>query len=142
MKVAYNSCYGGFSLSPIALTKFAEKKGIAITWYKQIGYKHQANLEYIKVEGVPENGLNLNLTSLKEDLGEHIKGTPTGLYYYPTFHDETRRDPDLIAVIEELGEKANGSFANLKIAEIPDGVEYEITEYDGLEEVVPPRMTW
>jgi len=139
MKVAYNSCYGGFGLSSIALTKFAEKKGITLTWYKQIGYGRQHEVEYIKVEGVPEN--NFAFTSLKEDLGEHIKGTPAGLYY-PIFHYETRRDPDLIAVIEELGEKANGPFADLKIAEIPDGVEYEITDYDGLEEVVPPRMTW
>jgi hypothetical protein len=139
MKVAYNSCYGGFGLSPIALTKFAEKKGITLTWYKQIGNGWQHEVEYIKVEGVPENGFAF--TPFKEDLGEHIKGTPAGLYY-PTFHDETRRDPDLIAVIEELGEKANGLFADLKIAEIPDGVEYEITDYDGIEEVVPPRMTW
>jgi len=33
MKVAYNSCYGGFSLSPIGLTEFAKKKGIELTWY-------------------------------------------------------------------------------------------------------------
>jgi len=140
MKVVYNSCYGGFGLSTIALTKFAEKKGITLTWYKQIGYRWQDEVEYIKLEGVPENGFAL--TAFKEDLGEHIKGLRVGLYYHPTFHDETRRDPDLIAVIEELGEKANGPFADLKIAEIPDGVEYEITDYDGLEEVVPPRMTW
>ena len=49
---------------------------------------------------------------------------------------------DLIAVIEELGDVANGFCAKLAIQEIPDGAEYEITEYDGFEGVEPPRQSW
>jgi len=37
MKVAYNSCFGGFGLSPLALEMFAEKKGITLTWYERSG---------------------------------------------------------------------------------------------------------
>jgi uncharacterized protein (UPF0210 family) len=95
MKVAYNSCYGGFGLSALALEELAKKKGVS----------------------------------------------PEG--YYPSFYDdEARADPDLIEIIERLGSKANGSCAQLEIAEIPNGADFEIDEYDGNESVVPPRQRW
>ena len=53
-----------------------------------------------------------------------------------------RDDLDLVEVVEELGILANGGCAKLAIEEIPDGVEYEIDEYDGFESVVPPRQVW
>ena len=56
--------------------------------------------------------------------------------------DIQRNDKALIEVVEELGEGANGFLAKLRIEEIPDGSEFEIDEYDGLESVVPPRMSW
>ena len=46
-----------------------------------------------------------------------------------------RADPILIHVIETLGAEADGRFAKLRIIEIPDDVEWEITEYDGNESV-------
>ena len=55
---------------------------------------------------------------------------------------EDRADEDLIKVIETLGKKANGSCSKLAIKEIPEGAPYEVTEYDGYEDVEPPRMCW
>jgi hypothetical protein len=49
--------------------------------------------------------------------------------------DVPRHDPNLIRVIEEMGDRANGKHAELRIVEIPDGVEYEIEEYDGTEHI-------
>lgn len=47
-----------------------------------------------------------------------------------------RCDPDLIRVIEELGERANaGRHSELVIVEIPDGYNYWIESYDGAETV-------
>lgn len=47
-----------------------------------------------------------------------------------------RRDPDLIAVVKELGDRANaGSHSELVIIEIPDGYDYWIENYDGAETV-------
>ena len=53
-----------------------------------------------------------------------------------------RSDPILIQVIEELGEAAEGGFSELKIVDIPDGVEWEIEEYDGMEWVAEKHRTW
>ena len=47
-----------------------------------------------------------------------------------------RNDPALVQVGEELGSKANGSCADLCIAEVPAGTRYRIDEYDGLESVM------
>jgi len=46
-----------------------------------------------------------------------------------------RTDKDLIDIVEKLGEKANAQFSKLSIVEIPDGIEYEITNYHGIETV-------
>ena len=54
-----------------------------------------------------------------------------------------RNDPILIDIIETLGiEKSNGGFAELKIVDIPDSVEYTICEYDGMEWVAEVHRTW
>jgi len=56
---------------------------------------------------------------------------------YPKYeYDVVRTDKRLIAAIEKIGEEASsGDFAELKIVEVPDGVNWEITEYDGYESV-------
>jgi len=47
-----------------------------------------------------------------------------------------RTNPKIIKVIEELGERANGHRAHLKVVEIPDNCSYRISEYDGIETVI------
>jgi hypothetical protein len=54
-----------------------------------------------------------------------------------------RSDPRLIAAIEKIGvEKASGSLAKIRIAHIPDGVEFEFTEYDGIESIHEKHRSW
>ena len=62
---------------------------------------------------------------------------------YGFVDDEIKRnDPKLVECVEILGEKANGRFADLKVVEIPDDVEWEITEYDGLETIEEKHRSW
>ena len=56
--------------------------------------------------------------------------------------DVLRNDPKLIEIIEKLGKKADGDYAELRIVEIPDDVEWEIEEYDGMEWVAEKHRTW
>lgn len=140
MKVAYNACFGGFGLSHLALVEYAKRKGFVLTAYSQTKYKHSSGEnEYAK----DDDPSGMFIYYATKDLGDVISEIPDGLGYYKDFDgSDSRCDDDLIDIIEALGDKANNMFSNLKIKEIPDGVEFEITEYDGNEDVVPPRMTW
>ena len=145
MKVAYNSCFGGFGLSPLAETQYREKKGITLTWYEGVGgYPYKSYKKISDLSIVTEKGRSVfSLTASNKDLGDEVGKIPSDNYFYESWYDSgNRSDPDLIEIIERLGEKANGHCADLSIKEIPDGSEFEITEYDGNEDVVPPRMSW
>lgn len=57
--------------------------------------------------------------------------------------DCKRNDPILIKVVETLGcEAASDSMAELKIVEIPDGIDWIVTEYDGMEWVEEKHRAW
>ena len=54
-----------------------------------------------------------------------------------------RDDPKLVRAVEALGDKANGTYAQLEIVEIPDDVKHwVICEYDGKEWVAEAHRTW
>jgi len=55
---------------------------------------------------------------------------------------QNRSDSDLIAVIEQLGEEANGWAADLAVVDIPEDVKWYIDEYDGIEHVAEIHRTW
>ena len=61
-------------------------------------------------------------------------------YGYAMNNDRT--NPKLIDCIETLGDRANGRFARLKVVEIPDYVDWEITEYDGIEQIEEVHKIW
>jgi len=53
-----------------------------------------------------------------------------------------RHHPLLVEVVEELGSKSWGDYAELKIVEIPEDVEWEIIEYDGIEYIAEQHRKW
>ena len=53
-----------------------------------------------------------------------------------------RSHPLLVDVVEELGSKAWGDNAELKVVEIPEDVEWEIIEYDGREHIAEQHRKW
>lgn len=53
-----------------------------------------------------------------------------------SMYDIDRTEPALVNAVEELGARANGRYANLKIRELPTGTRYRIDEYDGSERVI------
>ena len=48
----------------------------------------------------------------------------------------------LVQIVQELGKKADGNFAELGIVEVPDDVEWQIDDYDGQEWVAEKHRTW
>ena len=64
--------------------------------------------------------------------------------YYLEHTKEGRIDPLLIQVIEELSPDANGTSAFLKIVEIPDDVDWYISQpwCDGREVILEEHRRW
>ena len=56
--------------------------------------------------------------------------------------DIPRDDPFLVQVVDELGSKADGDCAELKVIEIPSDVEWELCDYDGVEWVAERHRRW
>ena len=56
--------------------------------------------------------------------------------------DIDRNDPNLVKVVEELGGEANDRFAQLKVVDVPDDVQWIITDYDGIEQVEEVHRIW
>jgi len=112
MKVVINSDYGGFSLSDEAIEAYAERKGITLR-------KEERNSDSV-------------LSSdyyLDNDEWFNCREIP-------------RNDVELVRVVKELGEKANGFAASLKVVEIPEDVDWYVEEYDGNEWVAEKHRTW
>ncbi len=53
-----------------------------------------------------------------------------------------RDSEHLIAVVELMGSAADGGYAELKIVDVPDDVNWCIEEYDGREWVAERHRTW
>ena len=138
MKIAINKCYGGFDLSHKAVMRYAELKNIKLfPVYHQDGIiLHDLN----KAIFIPWNGEKtiFSVFYLTEPLPEN--GIPNKKTFF--HYGSDRNDPILIQTIEELGEEANGDFSKLAIIEIPDGVDWEIEEYDGWESIVEKHRSW
>jgi len=62
--------------------------------------------------------------------------TDPNFYYY----DIPRECPILVEMVEK-GD-ADGEYSDLKVVEIPDGVNWYIEEYDGLEHIAERHRTW
>lgn len=54
-----------------------------------------------------------------------------------------RANEKLIAAIEKIGEeKASGSYAELRVVEVPDDIEWEIDDHDGIEILHEQHRSW
>ena len=106
-KVAYNRCFGGFSLSRVAVLRGRE------------------------ISGDPK-WAGCMLKDEPYDDGSGVASDDFGHLDY----NHSRTDPVLVQVIEELGRKADGMCAELAVAKIAPGTKYRIDEYDGRESVM------
>jgi hypothetical protein len=114
MKIVINSDFGGFGLSDEAMELYLTRKGIP---FDKKPWKDKKFNEYIFVK----------------------PGTKDDLYLQ---WEMERDDPVLVQLVEELGEKADGRYAQLKIVEIPDGIEWVLQEYDGRESIHEKHRVW
>lgn len=143
MKVVINRCYGGFGLSKEAVELFLQAKGIdyvieeddVISRIGGVPMYRRRDDSFVKLSRSERNKFS------REDRIAYTE-RENDIYLYDVYARPNRNDPDLVRIVEELGAAANGFCAQLEIVEIPDDVNYEIDEYDGMEKVVEPRREW
>ena len=148
MKVVINKCYGGFGLSDTAYEKLIEW-GVPVRAYIQ-----EQRSEDGRFGRVPENEgeiiFDRELTPRGEDSFTDLyykykgKGTKsrTTPRYWETWTRDNRTHPLIVRVVEELGEHADGGFAELAVVEIPDDIEWYIDDYDGIETINEQYRSW
>ena len=125
-KVVYNACYGGFSLSKEACQRYWDIIGQQV-WIEDSQWGFTVWLI------PPEERLEQKEWS-SMTMDEHIAYNLA--YSKQTWYNRNvdRHDPVLVQVVEELGDKANGEYAKLRIEEVYGS--YRIDEYDGNESVM------
>lgn len=157
MKLVINKCYGGFGLSPLAVKRICERKGRPWYFFTQ-DIKNGLRSEYLPATleeatkafmffafDVPNPNVALPSNDKWHEMSlEERKASNEAYEHHSVEHGHwtDRTDPDLVATVEELGDAANGSHAKLAVVEIPDGTEYEIGEYDGIETVHEVHRSW
>src|SRR5690606_27159918 len=141
MKVVINKCYGGFGLSPKAVLKYAEYSGFKVYAYTEDYETDFENRQCDRIDSPTDSGPFIFYFS-KQDLGKRVSVKILNDVKWFHDYDVDRNDPILVRVVEELGEEADGEHASLKVVEIPDDVEYEIPEYDGIEHIAEVHRTW
>lgn len=150
MKIVKNNCYGGFGLSVKAQQRLAELLGKQVFFfstsfndtYESISPEEAESSLLIHGYTVPDpENYRLNerdSDGLCRSANERAKSITLPDYR----SSDLRTDLNLVKVVEELGEEANGMFAELVVVEIPDGVKWEIDEYDGLETIHEVHQSW
>ena len=58
------------------------------------------------------------------------------------FRKESRTDLDLVGVVEELGKLASSPHAELRVVEVPNGIEWELVSINDIEVVVEKGHRW
>jgi hypothetical protein len=140
-KVVINICYGGFGLSEKAVLRYFEilDKPVWVEHHKRFSIGVSAYWTVPPGERVERREGNEWYEMSSVERKEYNE-----LWTRQTFNvkDLKRDDPILVQVVEELGDEAGDSHAELTVVEIPDDVEWTIQEYDGTEWVAEVHRTW
>jgi hypothetical protein len=161
MKIVVNRCFGGFSLSPLAMKRYAELCGRECYFFTQ---DIAAGLDSPYIPATVEQ-----LSNERQTLFFSAFDIPNPNEALPQFQSkewgkmpmeqrkafnavwrehtldqrpDDRKDVRLVQTVEELGDAASGQCAKLKVVEIPDDVDWQIDEYDGQETVREKSREW
>lgn len=137
MKVILNKCFGGFHLSHEAHMLYAKKKGLTL-----YPYVLDYSTDTYYYTNNPENENEYTIHYFTKNYGDTISFKDAKDEYFLRLNYLYRDDPILVEVVEELGERADGHFADLVVVDIPDNMDYVIDNYDGKETLHQKVQEW
>lgn len=142
MKVVINACFGGFGVSEAGVRRYCEIKGLKL-WVVPDTSRF-ASITGPTYSLVPPEERLKAADDKWHEMSQEDRAAHNKKWSEQTLYDRDipRDDPALVQVVEELGAAAHGRHADLRVVEIPDGVDYEIDEYDGSEHVAEKHRTW
>ena len=138
-RIVINACHGGFGLSNDAVLRYLELCGTPV-WSEV--HRGLVRFKYWLVP--PAERIEEPSAEVWRDMTIQERQAHNTAYSKQVFYDRDvpRDDPFLVETVLELGEKADGDHANLKVVEIPGDVDWVIEEYDGKEWVAEVHRTW
>lgn len=155
MKLVLNKCYGGFGLSPKAIKRIAELQGRECYFFKDtfspsghlpVTIEEAEKLTFFSAFSIqnPDEYLanEKDWHSMTMEERQESNKKYSSVYLNSNYGYTERNDPILLQVVNELGEEASGKLAELRIIEIPDGIEWDIDDYDGIETAHERHMSW
>lgn len=143
MKLVINACYGGFGLSERAFLWLIDN-GMPVK--PHIAQKRDEQGRWLP-EPRNEGDHITDLDHPESDLGDLINPEGhrkiCGRFGAGWLREDRHRGNELLVrCVEALGAEANGMCAKLKVVEIPDGIEWEVEEYDGYERIAEKHRSW
>lgn len=152
-RIVINACFGGFGLSAKAVQRMAELQGRECYFYRcalpseeYIPINLQETEKQFMWSAFDSRDINVILKREKNwhEMTMEERQAWNALYesHQIDARPDNRADPLLVKVVEELGEQANTRFSKLRIVELPDGVDWEINEYDGNETIDEKHRSW
>ncbi len=139
MKVVINIKYGGFEISTLVLkelilvnNKYVNQYSISKYYNNDMDLFNKDKSKFIFI------GDNMFAHSNNDYIFRNDI-----IYLIDNIDDiKFRVDKDLVNIVSELKDEANGRGAKLKIVEIPDNIKFEIYEYDGIETIHEIHRSW
>jgi hypothetical protein len=171
MKAVINKCHGGFNLSPKAIKKYCELKGMPCFLFsydyaqnkhvlideekaEQLGFWVAYKVEnpdelinFVHPEEQPPEGLfgdgleQWNAFQLSKAVEATIQNNEN-LKNSVIAPGNNRAEIELIQTVEELGLEASGNFSNLVVIEIPDDIEWFVVSSGGKEHIAEKHRIW
>lgn len=138
MKILVNRCYGGFGISDKAFEEYLNRTNQE--YYKRES-EHSFSIsgfDYYKVP--PEVYDQIYKKELAKPVSDGRFEKSNDLYLSSSSIGRT--DPILIQIVEEMGEDSFRMCSSIEVLEIPDGIDWTIEEYDGMEHVAEAHRTW
>lgn len=126
MKIALNKCHGGFEFSNEAMVRLIERGASCLETRKlKEYYKDQPDRAFKDIRDGYKVDKFVRGILLKDET-----------IYFVDFHNQdSRTDRNVIEIIEELGEDANGEHSEIEIEEIENTADFDIEDNDGVENI-------